>query len=257
MAVDCHHIVASCGHVTAEYYILVDRLTYTTSLSIQGLYTAFRLIGGRNGGTGGRFRYCQWQRRSVKKVVYALQLGCSFFHITTKDQAAKGRLNKAIGCFCSLAIGFALYSSLQGRQGSYIGWSICSRGRVEAVAAGSDYQELYCRQAGCGGSYELSCRSSLALVNKEGKASRAYTDRACADRAYTDGAYIGGACIGGAYTGRACADKACAGGAYIDRAYTGRGYTDGGYTDGGYIDEGYAGRAQGRAYTDIAYIDGA
>ena len=58
MAVDCHHVVVSCGYVTAEYYILVDRLTCTTSLSVQGLYTAFRLIGGRNGGVGGGFRYC-------------------------------------------------------------------------------------------------------------------------------------------------------------------------------------------------------
>ena len=47
--------------------------------------------------------------------------------------------------------------------------------------------------AGCGGSYELGCRGSLALVNEEGKASGASADRACAD----------GACVGGACAGRA------------------------------------------------------
>ena len=47
--------------------------------------------------------------------------------------------------------------------------------------------------AGCGGSYKFGCRGSLALVNKEGKASGASADRACAD-----GAYTGGACINGA-----------------------------------------------------------
>ena len=40
--------------------------------------------------------------------------------------------------------------------------------------------------AGYGGSYRLSCRGSLALVNEEGKASRASADRACADRACVD-----------------------------------------------------------------------
>ena len=103
-----------------------------------------------------------------------------------------------------------------------MGWSICSRGRVEAVAAGSDCW------AGYGGLYELGCRSSLALVNKEGEASRACVDRACvdgacADRACTGGACAGGACvdgacIGGACTGRACADKACVGGSCTDGA---------------------------------------
>ena len=56
----------------------------------------------------------------------------------------------------------------------------------------------------CGGLYELSCRNSLALVNKDSKASGAYADRACADGAYTDGAYADGACADGA-----CASVAC------------------------------------------------
>ena len=84
-----------------------------------------------------------------------------------------------------------------GRQGSYVGWSICSRGRVEAVAAGSDCW------VGCGGSYELGCRGSLALVDEEGEASGACADVACADVA----------CIGGA-----CADRACAGGTFTGGA---------------------------------------
>ena len=100
-----------------------------------------------------------------------------------------------IDCLRSLAIGFALYSSFcsafvevlfWGRQGSYVGWSICgcilgsvlavlgwrywaggrpggvgtvARGRVEAVAVGSGCW------AGCGGLYKLGCHGSLALVN--------------------------------------------------------------------------------------------
>ena len=85
--------------------------------------------------------------------------------------------------------------------------------------------------AGCRGSYELGCRSSLALVNKEGEASKAcangaYADRACAGGACADGACVGGtctggACIGGACAGRACADEACAGGACMDGACIG------------------------------------
>jgi hypothetical protein len=69
-----------------------------------------------------------------------------------------------------------------------VGWSICSRGRVEAVAAGSNCW------AGCGGLHELGCRGSLALVNEEGKASGAFSDGACADGACAGGACIGGAC---------------------------------------------------------------
>ena len=58
----------------------------------------------------------------MKKVVYALWLGCSFFYVTAEDWAAKGRLNKAfglcaprssvltIGYLRSLAVGFALRS---------------------------------------------------------------------------------------------------------------------------------------------------
>ena len=69
--------------------------------------------------------------------------------------------------------------------------------------------------AGCGGSYELGCRGSLALVNEEGKASGACADRACADEACADGACTDRACVGGA-----CADVACIGGAYIGGACT-------------------------------------
>jgi hypothetical protein len=47
--------------------------------------------------------------------------------------------------------------------------------RVDAVAVGSDCW------AGCGGSYELGCRGSLALVNEEGEASGASADGAGAD----------------------------------------------------------------------------
>ena len=59
-----------------------------------------------------------------------------------------------------------------------------ARGRVEAVTAGSNCWELYSCWAGCGGLYKLGCRGSLALVNKEGKASGACLDGACVDRAY-------------------------------------------------------------------------
>ena len=58
--------------------------------------------------------------------------------------------------------------------------------------------------AGCGGSYELGCRGSLALVDEEGEASGACADVACAD-----GGCAGGACTGGGCTDGACADGAC------------------------------------------------
>ena len=61
--------------------------------------------------------------------------------------------------------------------------------------------------AGCGGSYELGCRGSLALVNED-EGSGASADRACADGAYADGA-----CTDGDRTDEACADEACIGGA--------------------------------------------
>ena len=72
--------------------------------------------------------------------------------------------------------------------------------------------------------YKLSCHSSLALVNKGGKASEACMDGACADGACADKACAGGACIGkacvdGAYTDKACINRACRGGACVDRAY--------------------------------------
>ena len=99
-----------------------------------------------------------------------------------------------------------------------MGWSIYS--------AGSDCW------AGCGGSYELSCRGSLALVDEEGEASGACADRACAGGACTDGDCIGGACadeacVGGACAGKACADEACAGRACVDVACVDIACTDG------------------------------
>ena len=131
-----------------------------------------------------------------------------------------------------------------GRQGLYVGWSICSGGRVEAVAAGSDCW------AGCGGLYKLGCHSSLALVNKEGEASGACADRACvdgacADRACTGGACAGGACVDGACTDGACIGGACAGRACADEACAGGGCVDGGCADGGCV---------GRSYTDGVVI---
>jgi hypothetical protein len=115
-----------------------------------------------------------------------------------------------------------------------VGWSICSRGRVEAVAADSDCW------AGCGGLYELGCHSSLALVNEEGKASRACADRACADEACRDGACIDGACTGGACTDGACIDGACADGAYVGGACEDGAVIDGAYIDGACVDGAYA-----------------
>jgi uncharacterized protein YjbI with pentapeptide repeats len=75
--------------------------------------------------------------------------------------------------------------------------------------------------------YKLGCYSSLALVNREGKAGGA-----CVDGAYTGGAYINGACADGAYIDGACRDGACIGGAYIGGAYTNRAYADGACVDG-------------------------
>ena len=82
--------------------------------------------------------------------------------------------------------------------------------------------ELYCRWAGCGGSYKLGCRGSLALVKGEGEASGA-----CAGGAYADGACVDGACADEACVGGACADKACIGGACADGAYIGGACVDG------------------------------
>ena len=50
-----------------------------------------------------------------------------------------------------------------------------AKGRIKAVAIGSNCW------VGCGGLYKLSCYSSLALVNEEGKANRVCMDGACAD----------------------------------------------------------------------------
>jgi hypothetical protein len=114
--------------------------------------------------------------------------------------------------------------SFWGRQGSYVGWSICSGGGVEVVAIGSDCW------VGCGGSYELGCRSSLALVNEDGKAGGACANGACAG-----GACIGGACTNGACGGGACVDGACMDGAFIDGACADGACTGGGCIDGGCI----------------------
>ena len=87
-----------------------------------------------------------------------------------------------------------------------------ARGRVEAVAVGSDCW------AGCRGLYKLGCRGSLALVNEGGKASGACMDRVCMDRACMDGVCTGKACTDGA-----CVGGACAGGAFVDGACVGCG----------------------------------
>ena len=97
---------------------------------------------------------------------------------------------------------------------------------VEAVTAGSDCW------ADCGGSYELGCRGSLALVNKEGEASRACVDRACVGGACVDGACVGGACVGGACGDGACVGGACADGAYVDGACVDGACVDGAGADG-------------------------
>jgi hypothetical protein len=102
-----------------------------------------------------------------------------------------------------------------------VGWSICSGGRVKAVAAGSDCWGLYGCWAGCGDSYELVCCGSLALVNEEGEASGACVGGACADGACVGGACADGACADGACASRACAGEACAGGACVDGACVG------------------------------------
>ena len=190
-----------------------------------------------------------------------------------------------IGCLCFFYSTFIEVLSVLGRLGLYIGWSIYScilgsvlavlgwrywaggrlsgvktvtRGRVEAVTAGSDYW------AGCGGLYKLSCRGSLALVNKKGEAGGAsmdgasadkacagrgctdrgctdwpYADRTCAGRAYRDGAYRDGACVDGAYTDGAYVDRACIGRAYRDRAYIGKACTGGAYVGKAYMDRAY------------------
>jgi hypothetical protein len=137
-------------------------------------------------------------------------------------------------------VGFTLYNSFcstfievlfWGRQGLYIGWSIygcilglvlvvlgwrywaggrlgrvgtVTRGRVEAVAVGSDFW------AGCG-----------ACVGG------AYADGAC-----TGGACVGRACAGGACVDGACRDRACVGGACGDGACTGGACMGGACGDG-------------------------
>ena len=175
-------------------------------------------------------------------------------------------------------------SSVLGRPGSYVGWSIygcvlgsvlavlewrywaegrlggvgiVARGRVEAVTAGSDCW------AGCGGLYKLGCHSSLALVNKEGEASGACSDRACADRACAgeacaDGACADGACAGGACVDGACTDEACTGGVCVGRAYADGACTDGACGSGACADRVCVSRAcAGGACGDGACTGGA
>ena len=137
-----------------------------------------------------------------------------------EDWAAKSRLNVvfswqvdiiyAIGwpiCGCILGSVLAVLKWRYWAGGRLSGVGTVARGRVEAVAIGSNYW------ASCKGLYKLGCHSSLALVNKESKASGACTDRACADGACTDRACAGGAC-----TDKAVVDRACTGGAYADGA---------------------------------------
>ena len=127
-----------------------------------------------------------------------------------------------------------------GRQGLYISWF--TKGKVDAVATGSDYW------AGCRGLYKLSCRSSLALVNKDGEASEA-----CAEGTCVDGAYIDKSCAG-----RGCADGAYTGGAYTDGGCTGRSCTGGAYIGGACVGGVCTNRAcADRAYADRACRDGA
>ena len=114
-----------------------------------------------------------------------------------------------------------------------------ARGRVEAVTIGSDCW------VGYGGLYKLSYYSSLALVNKKGKASGAFADkvyinRACLGRVYADKACVNKACMDGAYTNRTCIDKACMGkacmdGACMDKACAGGVVIDKAYIDGAYV----------------------
>ena len=66
---------------------------------------------------------------------------------------------------------------------------------------------------GCGGSYELGCRGSLALVDEEGEASGACVHGGCAG-----GGCAGGACTGGGCTDGARADGGCADGGQASRA---------------------------------------
>ena len=84
------------------------------------------------------------------------------------------------------AISWSIYGCILGLVLAVLGWRYWAGGRldrvkavaregVEAVIAGSNWW------VGCGGLYKLGCRSSLALVNEEGKASKAYIERACAD----------------------------------------------------------------------------
>ena len=137
---------------------------------------------------------------------------------------ARWRLGRAIDVIFDMA-------DLQGRQQTVSGLQVGGAatfvgGAVKFVGKGSSAiersfkaarAELYCCQAGCGGSYELSYYRSLALVKGEGKASEAYAGGACAD-----GAYVGGACVNGD-----CADKAYVDGACIYRVYTDRAYAGG------------------------------
>ena len=63
--------------------------------------------------------------------------------------------------------------------------------------------KLCCCWVGCGGLYKLSCHKSLALVKREGEASKAYIGGAYTDRAYIVRAYIDRNYIDEAYIDRA------------------------------------------------------
>ena len=116
-------------------------------------------------------------------------------------------------CGCILGSVLAVLGWRYWAGGRLGGVGTVARGRVEAVAAGSNCW------AGCGGLYKLGCRSSLVLVNEGGKASGAYVDGACAGGACADGAVVDGAYADGACIDRTCADGTCADGTYTGGAY--------------------------------------
>jgi hypothetical protein len=199
----------------------------------------------------------------VKEVVYALWLGCSFSHVMAEDWAAKGRSNKAFGwqidAICAprgLYVGWSICSCILGSVLAVLGWrywaggrpggvGTVTRGRVEAVAVGSNCW------ADCGACAGGACTDGAYRDGAYG--GGAYTDRACIDGACPGGACLGGACADGACVGRACAGGACAGGACIDGAYTGGACTGGACVDGACV----GGACMGGACADGACVGGA
>ena len=126
-----------------------------------------------------------------------------------------------------------------GRAVMFVGKGSSAVGRSFGAAGA----ELYCCWAGCGGSYELGCCGSLALVKGEGEASRA-----CAGGAYADGACVGGACADEAYVDGVCADRACADGACADGACADGACAGGACVDGAVTFTGKGSLAVGRSF---------